>query len=149
MESAATTEQQGPRLQQVRICSNTATISAEIKEGSYLPSEGLKHTGISSKKFSLLQPTLRRRLEGGVDPGSTPSGQSGHCMHLSLLGPAFPPGAPSLLQAVTQHFHYTLRNRFQPQKLESFISVTMTCSCSCFVTGSTDVQEEKNKEYSD
>jgi len=77
MESAATTEQQGPRLQQVRICSNTATISAEIKEGSYLPSEGLKHTGISSKKFSLLQPTLRRRLEGGVDPGSTPSGQSG------------------------------------------------------------------------
>jgi len=44
-----------------------------------------------------------------VDPGSTPSGHSGvlHAAKLPQVGPAFPPGAQSLLQAVTQHFHYS------------------------------------------
>ena len=46
---------------------------------------------------------------GGVDPGFSPSGPSGplHAAELPWVGPAFPPGAPSLLQAVTQHFCYT------------------------------------------
>ena len=43
MESAATTaEQQGPRLLQVRICSNAGAMGTEIKERSCLPSEGLR-----------------------------------------------------------------------------------------------------------
>ena len=42
----------------------------------------------------------------GVDPGFSPSGPSGplHAAELPWVGPAFPPGAPSLLQATTQHF---------------------------------------------
>jgi len=44
-----------------------------------------------------------------VDPGCSPSGHSGtlHAPVLPLSGPAFPPGAQSLLQAVTQHFCYS------------------------------------------
>ena len=44
----------------------------------------------------------------GVDPGSTPSSHSGvlHAPELPLVGPAFPPGAQSLVQAVTQNFYY-------------------------------------------
>jgi len=44
-----------------------------------------------------------------VDPGSSPSGHSGtlHAAELPWAGPAFPPGAQSLLQAVTQRFLYT------------------------------------------
>jgi len=39
----------------------------------------------------------------GVHPGSTPSSHLGslHAPELPWLGPAFPPGAPSLVQAVT------------------------------------------------
>jgi len=42
----------------------------------------------------------------GVDPGSSPSDHSGSLLapELPWVGPAFPPGAPSLLQALTQHF---------------------------------------------
>ena len=45
----------------------------------------------------------------GVDPGSTLSSHSGtlHAPELPWLGPAFPLGAQSLLQAVTQHFSYS------------------------------------------
>jgi len=60
MESAATTaEQQGPRLQQVRICSNTAAIGTEIKERSCLPLEGFRYAGTSSKIPTLPVPTLK------------------------------------------------------------------------------------------
>jgi len=47
----------------------------------------------------------------GVDPGSTPSGYSGrlHAPELSWVGPAFPPGAQSLLQATTWHFCYSFK----------------------------------------
>ena len=43
-----------------------------------------------------------------MDPGSTPSGHSGtlHAAELPAAGPAFPPGAQSLLQAGTQRFCY-------------------------------------------
>ena len=46
---------------------------------------------------------------GGVHPGFTPFGHSGtlHAPELPSVGPAFPPGAQSLLQAVTQHFCYS------------------------------------------
>jgi len=46
-----------------------------------------------------------------LDPGSTPSSHSGalHTPELPWVGPAFPPGAPSLLQAITQHFCYRSR----------------------------------------
>jgi len=44
MENA---EQQGPRLQPVKICSNATAIGTETKERSYLPAEGLRYTGIS------------------------------------------------------------------------------------------------------
>jgi len=37
-----TAEQQDPRLQQTRICSNTTAASTEIKERSPSPSEGLQ-----------------------------------------------------------------------------------------------------------
>jgi len=45
-----------------------------------------------------------------VDPGSTPSGHSAalHGAELPWVGPAFPPSAQSLLQAVTQQFCYNM-----------------------------------------
>ena len=44
-----------------------------------------------------------------MDPDPTPFCHSGalHAAELPWVGPAFPPGAQSLLQARTQHFHYT------------------------------------------
>jgi len=44
----------------------------------------------------------------GVYPHSTPSSHSDalHAPELSWVGPAFPPGAQSLVQVMTWHFHY-------------------------------------------
>jgi len=44
-----------------------------------------------------------------VDPGCSPSGHSDALLTPGLpwAGPAFPPAAPSLLQALTHCFHYT------------------------------------------
>ena len=44
----------------------------------------------------------------GADPDSTPSGHSAalHTPELPWVGPAFSPGAQSLVQAMTQHFCY-------------------------------------------
>ena len=55
-----------------------------------------------------------------VDPGSTPSGHSGalHAAELPWVGPAFPPGAQSLVQAVTPHFLYS----------EHFCSAYQSCA---------------------
>jgi len=52
-------EQQDQRLQQVRICPNTTTISTEIKGSIYLPSKDLKYAGTSSKSPLLPLPTLK------------------------------------------------------------------------------------------
>jgi len=41
--------QQGPWLQQVRICSNATAMDAEIKERSCLPAEGLRYTGVCNE----------------------------------------------------------------------------------------------------
>jgi len=58
MESTAmTAEQQGPRLEQVRICSNAKAM--ETKEEVCLPLEGLRYAGISSKIPLPLLPTLK------------------------------------------------------------------------------------------
>ena len=43
-----------------------------------------------------------------MDPGSTPSSYSGalHTRERPWVGPAFPPGAQSLVQAMTYHICY-------------------------------------------
>jgi len=56
--TAMTAEQQGPRLQQVRICSNATAAGKEIKK-SYLPSESLRYAEISSEIPSPPLPTLK------------------------------------------------------------------------------------------
>jgi len=64
IESAAmTAEQQGSRLQQVRICSHATATGSEIKERSCLPSEYLRHIGIFSKIPPPPLPTLKWGLE--------------------------------------------------------------------------------------
>jgi len=60
MESIAiTAEQQGPRLQQVRICSNTTVIGIEIKERNFLPFKDLRYAEISRKRALPPLPTLK------------------------------------------------------------------------------------------
>jgi len=84
---------------------NSAATDREIKKRSCLPSDGLQQAGISNELPLSQLPTFKEVWEG-LDPGSTLSGHSGalHCMHapeLPWVGPAFPLGAQSLLQAVT------------------------------------------------
>ena len=59
--AAMTAEQQGSRLQQVRLCSNTTAMDTEIREKkkSYSPSEDLRNTGISTKVLSLSLPAFK------------------------------------------------------------------------------------------
>jgi len=57
--TAMTAEQQGPRLLQVRICSNATAIGTEIKERCGLPSEHLRYAGISRKIPLPPLPTLK------------------------------------------------------------------------------------------
>ena len=52
-------EQQDPRLQQARTCSNATALGTEIKERSCLPSEGWTQAGISSKIPLPALPTLK------------------------------------------------------------------------------------------
>jgi len=66
-----TAEQQGPRLQQVRVCSNATAAGTEIKERSCLPSDGLTHTGIPSKRCPHLYCQPLDEGWEGVNPGST------------------------------------------------------------------------------
>ena len=67
MERAAVTAQQkGPRLQQLKICSNTTAVSTEIKKRSYIPSEDLRYTQISNKIPPPPLPTLKWNLGRGV-----------------------------------------------------------------------------------
>ena len=63
----------------------------------------------------------------GRDPGSTPSSPSGtlHAVELHWVGPAFPPGAQTQIQAVTQHFCCTLEELFyfKLQQLNVFLFI--------------------------
>ena len=100
--TAMTVEQQGPRLQQVRICRNTTAVGTEIKERSCSPLEDLTgRQGSSARYLCLYCQPLNEVSEG--DPGSTPSGHSAtlHAPELPWVGPVFPPGAQSLVQAIT------------------------------------------------
>ena len=104
-----TAEQQGPRLQQVRTHSDATAVGSEIRERSCLPSEGLQNHQVG-RDLQLKYPHLHcqplNEVWEGVDPGFTPSGHSAalHTPELPWFGPAFPPGAQSLLQAMTSHF---------------------------------------------
>jgi len=108
MESAAiTAEQQGTRLQQVRISSNATAIGTEIKERICLPLPSsmqgppAKKPNNNKKLCFHCQPL--NEVCKGLDPGSTPSIHSGalQAPELPWIGPAFPPGAQSLFQAVS------------------------------------------------
>jgi len=91
MESATkTAEQQDPRLQWVRMCSNTTPTSTEIRERSCLPSEGLRYTEISSKMPIPPLATLTWGLgRGGSQLQPDPVTQL-YCKHLSSPGLALP-----------------------------------------------------------
>jgi len=58
---------------------------------------------ISSKRDPHFHHQPLNEVWEGVDPGSNPSSHSGalHAPELPWVGPAFPPGAQSLVQAVT------------------------------------------------
>jgi len=92
-----------------RTSPNTATTDAEIKEKSCLPLEDLRYAGISRKRYLYLDCQPLNEIWEGVDPGSTPSSHSSalHAPECPWVGLAFPTGAQSLFQAVTQHFHYS------------------------------------------
>ena len=108
MESTAMTAEQ----QSSKILGYSKWRLAQIQQAqkqrkkSYLPLEGLRYTRISSKIPLPALPTLKWGLRRG---GSWlhPFHHSGE-LHAPELwtGPAFPPGAQSLVQAMTQHFHY-------------------------------------------
>ena len=57
----------------------------------------------SPAKISHLHCQPLNEVWEGQDPGSTPPGHSGtlHAPELPWVGPAFPPGAQSLFQAMT------------------------------------------------
>ena len=96
----------------MRTSPNTAAIDTEIiKKKHCLPSGSLRQAGTSGKKCLHLHCQPLNEVWEGVDPGSTPSSHSGAWLtpELPWVGPAFPPGVQSLLQAMTQHFHYKLR----------------------------------------
>jgi len=103
MEIAAmTAEQQVPSLHPVRVFSNATAIGTEIKERSCLPLEGLRYTGISSKKLTPPLPPLNCGLgRGGSWLQPFWSLSALHTPELPWVGPAFPPGAQSLVQPVT------------------------------------------------
>ena len=56
----------------------------------------------------------------GVNPGPTPSHHSAalHAPELPWVGLAFPPGVQSLVQAMTQHFHYTSESTMPVLKIK-------------------------------
>ena len=102
----------------MRISPNTAAIDAETmekKKVAHLWKASGKQGSLARYPCHLCQP-LKDTWEG-VYPGSTPSSHSGaftqvYTSELLWVGTAFPPGAQSLVQAVTLHFHYKLNISF-------------------------------------
>jgi len=86
------------------ISPNTAAIDKETQEGrktAYLQKASGRQGSPTS--YPHLHCQAPDEFWEGVGPGSTPSCHS-HALHapeLSWVGPAFPPGAQSLVQAVT------------------------------------------------
>jgi len=93
---------------------------------------------------------LNEVWEGG-DPSSSPSGHSGtlHAAELPCVGPAFPPGAPSLLQAVTA---FLLQPAVQILHLGQLFSCSMTVPyrdqkrCSGSTASDTDRMGRRERE---
>ena len=105
MESTAIiVEWHNPRLQQMRTSPNAAAADTETKEEkiTYFQ-EASSRQGSPAKKNSCLHCQPLNEVWEGADPGSSLSSHSGtlHAPELPWVGPAFPPGAQSLLQAVT------------------------------------------------
>jgi len=78
------------------------------KEAAYL--QKASRTQGSPARYPHLHYQLLNEVWKEVDPGFIPSTHSAtsHAPELPWVGPAFPPGAQSQVQAVTQHFCYTL-----------------------------------------
>jgi len=114
MESTAiTAEQQGPRLQRVRICSNAAATGTLEKERSCLPSEVLRYARVSSKSCSCLH--CQPLKEGSwLHPFWS---LKVHRMHLSSPGLALPT-------------HQVLNHCFIP-RLSISATATNTLECLC------------------
>jgi len=95
------------RLQQVKRSPNAAaTNTNKGKKESAYPWKASDMQGSPARSPHLHCQPLN---EGWGGSRLHPFNQSGslHAPELPWAGPAFPPGAPSLLQALTQHFHYT------------------------------------------
>ena len=77
----------------------------EIRERNYLPLKDMQDA--EDRDHQIRCPHLHcqplNEVWEGVDPGSSPSGHSGalHAPELPWVGPAFPPGAQSLVLAMT------------------------------------------------
>ena len=98
----------------MRTCSNTTAVGTEKKKKSAYPWKASDTQGSPVRSLCFHCQPLNEVWEG-VRPGSAPSSHAGtlHAPELPWVGPAFPPGAPSLLQAVTQHFCYAVQVCFQ------------------------------------
>jgi len=83
----------------MRTSPNAAAVNTETKEENLL---ALGRQG-SPAGYPYLHCQSLNEVWEGVDPGSTPSSHSGALLAIECLwvGPAFLPGAQSLLQAVT------------------------------------------------
>jgi len=101
-----TAEQQDPRLQQVRNCSNATAVGTKIRERTYLPSEGPEDPQVF-RNLCMKHPYLHcqplNEVWEGVEPGFTLSSHSGALLvpEFPWVGPAFLPGAQSPVQAMT------------------------------------------------
>ena len=85
-----TAEQQGHRLQQMRICSNATDVGTEIKERSCLPSEGLRaHRDLQQNAPYLHCQPLNDVCKGCIVAPPILVTQV-HCLHLSFPGLALP-----------------------------------------------------------
>jgi len=86
----------------MRICSNATAVGTETMKEPAHPWKASDTQGPPVRGPQLHCQPFNEVWEG-VDPGSSPSSHSGtlHAPELPWVGPTFPPGAQSLVQAVT------------------------------------------------
>ena len=100
--TAMTAEKQDPRLQQVRLPQiQQVWAEKQRQEIAYLQKTSCVQG--SPTRYPCLHCQPLNEVWEGVGPGSSPSGHSGalHIPELPWVGPAFPPGAQSLVQVMT------------------------------------------------